>query len=650
MPDTNLYISKINVGGSTYNVKDSKANEVEITTTNVAPSDDNVEMWVNLGQKQTIYIPETAEDISYDNQSGLPNVDNVQDAIDSILITMRPRLTITAPSGSSLTITNGTTAITGEATSGTFTTEIPKLGTWTITATLNSKTTTDTVSITELGREYEVEFEFFSATLSITTDSGAEVYLDGISKGIATSGTLSIPITKSGTYTISSKINGISSEEQTAIFATDGETINKTLNFRKISVTAPSGSSITLTDGDTTYTDTSAGAAIVYYIPNNGTWTATATLDGETKSDSVVVNDYQTYLVRLAFIGIYGVEWDGSSSPALSRTDDSALFVDPDPYVADGSHPGSSPFDNLMPWSGMVKETINGDVFVKIPKFWFKITKDGTKRKIQIADKAVDGFMVSPAHQDRGDGKGERDYVYVSRYHVSTGYKSISGVKPLASITRATARSGCSGRGTGYCQFDMMTLITIWYLYLVEFAHWNSQLKIGYGCGNNSATENLGASDTMPYHTGNMKSSRTAYGVGTQYRWIEDLWGNVLDWVDGIYFSSANIYAIKNPANFSDSSGGTYVGTRPTSEGEIKAWKDSTVSGYEWFVYPSDVYNDNNYATYCCDPAFRDSSGVVLCFGGHYNQHQYCGLFYLNGLDSSSYSSGSNGARLLYLP
>jgi len=67
MPDTNLYISKINIDGSTYNVKDSKANEVEITTTNVAPSDDNVEMWVNLGQKQTIYIPETAEDISYDN-------------------------------------------------------------------------------------------------------------------------------------------------------------------------------------------------------------------------------------------------------------------------------------------------------------------------------------------------------------------------------------------------------------------------------------------------------------------------------------------------------------------------------------------------------------------------------------------------------
>lgn len=346
---------------------------------------------------------------------------------------------------------------------------------------------------------------------------------------------------------------------------------------------------------------------------------------------------------------IFGVSWDGSSSTVLTRTDASAGFANPDPYVADGNHPGYSPFDDVMPWAGMRRVTIDGNELVEIPKFWFKATKTGAAMTFQIANYPAEGFHVSPAHQDRGDGKGERDYVYVSRYHVSSGYKSISGVKPLISITRSSARSGCSGRGTGYCQFDMMTLITIWYLYLVEFAHWNSQAKIGYGCGNGLGTENLGASDTMPYHTGTMKSSRTTYGVGTQYRWIEDLWGNVFDWVDGIYFSSANIYAIKNPANFSDSSGGTLVGTRPTTSNEIKSWGDSSVSGYEWFVYPSEVYSDSNYATYCCDRAYYSSSGAVLCFGGDYNQYQVYGLFCLGGHLSSS-SFGYIGARLMYLP
>lgn len=348
---------------------------------------------------------------------------------------------------------------------------------------------------------------------------------------------------------------------------------------------------------------------------------------------------------------IFGVLWAGTSDPAMTRTDDAASFSDPDPYVADGNHPGSSPFDNIMPWSGMVKETINGDVFVKIPKYWFKITTNGASRKIQIANYPADGFSVSPAHQDRGDGKGERNYVYVSRYHVSSGYKSISGVNPLVSITRATARGGCSGRGTGYCQFDMMTLITIWYLYLVEFAHWNSQLKIGYGCGNRYAAQNTGASDSMPYHTGTMTSARTTYGVGCQYRWIEDLWGNVWDWVDGIYFSGSTIYAIKNPDNFSDSRGGINVGfSRPTSSNEIKSWGDSTVSGYEWFTYPNALYSDSSYATYCCDRVKYDSSGSVLCFGGSYVNYPYYGLFCLDGSSSASDFYGNYGARLQYLP
>lgn len=645
MPDTNLYISKINVGGSTYDIKDSKANEIEITTTNVTPTDENVEMWVNLGQKQTIYIPETAEDISYDNQSGLPNVDNVQDAIDSILVTMRPKLTITAPSGSSLTITNGTTTITGEATSGTFTTEIPKLGTWTITATLNSKTTTDTVSITELGREYEVELEFFSATLSITTDSGAEVYLDGVSKGVATSGTLSITITKSGTYSVSAKVNGIGSEEQTATFTTDEEVISKTLNFRKISLTAPSGSSITLTDGDTTYTDTSAGIAIIYYIPNDGTWTATATLSGESTSDSVVVGAYQTYSIELAFTHIYGAEWDGSSSTVLSRTDESALFVDPNPYVANGSHPGSSPFDNLMPWKGMEIVTISDNSLVKIPKFWYKITTNGSSIKFQIADKATSGFNVSPAHQDRGDGVGERDYIYVGRYHSISGYKSQSGAQPLVNITRATGRTNIKNLGTGFYLWDYATLVTIWLLYIVEFANWNSQTCIGYGCSSGGSKYNTGATTSMPYHTGTTATSRTSYASGCQYRYIEDLWGNVLDWCDGIRFSSSNIYIYKNPSEFSDSSGGVNTGTRPTSGNYITSWKQPSTAGYDWAIYPGTVGGSNS--TYVPDYCYYYSSGVVLHVGGNYNQNLNHGLFYLNGNNSASDSNANIGVQVL---
>ena len=344
--------------------------------------------------------------------------------------------------------------------------------------------------------------------------------------------------------------------------------------------------------------------------------------------------------------------WDKSSSPAFTRTDESASFSDPDPYVADGNHPGSSPFDNLMPWSGIIQETIDDNVLVKIPKFWYKIVNDSNQLKIQISDKAQDGFKVSPAHQARNANESDRDYVYIGRYKCSSSnYKSVSGVSPKVSIIRSTARNSIKNLGTGYWQQDFAMFWTIRLLYLVEFANWNSQATIGYGCGNGSSVQTTGASDSMSYHTGTMQSSRTTYGVGTQYRWIEDLWSNVLEFVDGIYFSGSSVYIITNPSNFSDSSGGTLVGTRTTTSlDEIKNFFTPSNSTLDWAMYPDALYSDSNYSTYVTDRYGYYSSGVVLTVGGNYNQGSSWGLFNVSGSTNASYSAGSVGTRLMYLP
>lgn len=344
---------------------------------------------------------------------------------------------------------------------------------------------------------------------------------------------------------------------------------------------------------------------------------------------------------------IYGVVWDKTSSTVLSRTDDAALFTDPVPALSGGN--GTSPFDSCAPWSGMVKETISGSVLVKIPKFWYKWTSTSSTLKLQIADKAVAGFHVSPAHADRGDGKGERDYVYIARYKCSsTDYKSVTGKPPKVNITRDAARTAIKALGTGFYQQDFAMFWTTRMLYLVEYANWNSQAAIGYGCGNNSSVQITGASDTMTYHTGTMKSTRTAYGVGVQYRWIEDPWGNVREWCDGIYFSSSNVYCINNPANFSDTTGGTKVGTRPTTDGYISDWSIPTATGFEYALYPSAVSGGEQ--TYMADYCYYYSSGVTLSVGGDYGQYQGYGMFCLDGSSTASSSYGYLGARLQYLP
>ena len=185
-------------------------------------------------------------------------------------------------------------------------------------------------------------------------------------------------------------------------------------------------------------------------------------------------------------------------------------------------------------------------------------------------------------------------------------------------------------------------------LYLVEFADWNSQVKIGYGCSTSGDPMSMGYTDSMPYHTGTTASARTSYG-GTQYRYIEGLWDNVYDWCDGIYFSGTNVYCIKNPSSFSDSSGGTLVGTKPTSRGYIKSWNVPTASGFEYALYPSSVGGSDS--TYTPDYCTADTDSVAPCVRGSYSQGQNYGLFFLYSNMSKPVTVGSHfGSRLQKLP
>ena len=412
-----------------------------------------------------------------------------------------------------------------------------------------------------------------------------------------------------------------------------------------ITVTCPAGSSVTCANGDTTLTQTAASGTAVFTVGNAGTWTVTATLDGESASGEVVISaDGESKSITLQYVHIYGVLWDGTSTTALSRTDDAAGFSDPVPAVSGGS--GNSPFDTLLPWSGMVRSTDpQAGELVAIPKYWYKWTKSGSTIKLQIADGPAEGFLVSPAHCDRGDGHGERDVVYVGRYHCHTSnWKSQTGGKPKADITRSSARSSIHNLGSTIWQWDWAMDWTIKMLYLVEYADWNSQTKIGYGCGNNSSTENMGQTDGMTYHTGTKQSSRTTYGVGVQYRHIEGLWDNVYDWVDGCYYNGNGLNIILNPNNFSDSSGGTSIGT--PSNGYPSALDIKTGLSNQW---PLPTAASGSDSTYVPDSWIFDASSPCLLVGGYYSQSLNRGLFCVDYNAASSAVAGI-GCRLMKLP
>ena len=491
---------------------------------------------------------------------------------------MTAQIVVTAPTGSTVTATLGTKVYTATESGGKWTFDVEDYGTYTIKATKNGQTATDTVTVSVV-QQYTATLSYFTATIRVSIDSG---------------------------------------------------------------------STVTCTKGSKTQSKTaSATGTVDFTVTESGTYTITATKNGETAEDTATITaDGQTVNVKLAYRHIYGVVWDGTSTTVWSRADEAASFVNPTPYRAGATSYGS-PFDNLYPWSGMVRVTdaVAGEL-VAIPKFWYKWTKSGNSLKLQIADKETDGFHVSPAHADRGDGKGERDIVYIGRYHCNTNnYKSQSGVKPKANITRSTARTSIHNLGSNIWQSDIQMRMTIWMLYLVEFADWNSQKTIGKGCGNNSATENMGYTDSMPYHTGTTLASRDSYGLGTQYRYIEGLWDGVFDWGDGCYYNSNGLNIINTPSSFSDNSGGIAVGV--PSSGWPSAFTVATVAGLEWVIYPT--ASGGSETTYSADDWSFNASSPCLCFGGYYYQSGSRGLFCVS-CAGASYSYAGIGCRLQKLP
>lgn len=478
----------------------------------------------------------------------------------------------------------------------------------------------------------------------VQTEAGSSIVLSDGEKdvsGVAADGSFSATLPHDGEWTVTATLGtGAATETVQAEYC---RTKTLTLTYYTLTVTVKAGSAVTAQCGDKTVTGTvPENGSIKLYLPIAGTWTVTATLGDETTTATVEVAEYKDYPLELAYVHIYGASWDGTSTTKWSRTDEAADFTDPVPYVAGASSYGS-PFDNLQPWAGMVKSERTGGTMVSIPKFWYKLTQNGRGMSIQIADRAVEGYSVSPAHMDRGDGHGERDVVYIGRYHCNGTYKSGTG-SPRANMTRSSARSGIHNLGSTIWQSDFAMRFTLWLLYIVEFADWNSQAKIGYGCGNNSSPQSMGYTDSMPYHTGTTQSSRTAYGYGTQYRNIEGLWDNVLDWCDGCYNNSDGLNIILNPSKFSDSSNGTAVGV--PSNGWPSAFKVKANGGFPVFIPTSASGSD---ATYSCDYWYFDSSYPCLYVGGDYNQDANYGMFFVY-YGSASYFYGFIGCRLQELP
>lgn len=424
-----------------------------------------------------------------------------------------------------------------------------------------------------------------------------------------------------------------------------------------ITVTVDSGSTVTATLGSTVLTKTSNGTA-VFTVGKAGTWAIKATKGDQTAEGTVSITaSGQSKALTLSYANVFGVVWDTSnSSTALTRltpeTDPYGLVTksvttEPKPAVGTGS--GSSPFDSYAPWSGMKECNLdasgtvtawkgdssfartNNYTMVFVPEFYVAAKRNGTKQYFYVSDKPKTGMTKHP-----GSGK------YVGRYHMNSNGYSATGYSPYVNMTRATARNKAKSVGSKFHLYDFATYCAIIFLYIVEFADWNSQSEIGQGYTNNNSFEiSSGRTDSMTYHTG--RASGTDGKTAVQYRWIENLWGNVYQLVDGFNANGTTAYACTDPSKYADdtTTGYTNIGTLPAS-GYIK---DLTVTDNGLLIPKT---SGGSETTYVPDYVYSYSSGwLVLYVGGYWNSGTYAGLLHFLARNTSSNSDSGVSARLL---
>ena len=279
-----------------------------------------------------------------------------------------------------------------------------------------------------------------------------------------------------------------------------------------------------------------------------------------------------------------------------------------------------------------------GDVMVEFPKMYLKISRDASYQYVEIADEPETGFTDYPFSY-----KGVvKDKFYIGAYkgfNSSGKLRSLSGKTPTASQTRATFRGYAQANGVGYEIVPYNKLILMQALYLIRFKHLNSQIALGRGNVDASALKTTGATNTLGMCYG--KNDTTNQQV--KCNGIEDFWGNIWEWIDGLHTVGTTIYT--QDGNFTDNATGAI--SRGTFAANFAGYISDIWGTDELGFFIKEGGSSGSETTYYCDCG-QCASGCVASFGGYWYYASYAGAFHLNVNDSPSLSLSQIGARVTF--
>lgn len=353
------------------------------------------------------------------------------------------------------------------------------------------------------------------------------------------------------------------------------------------------------------------------------------------------------------------------------------------------------------------KDGSDGMVMIEIPEFYVKCQSKNGIDSMSISEYALDGYTLVKKQ-------------YVSAYEATVDRTNTSTLK-LASVVNTTAnfRGGnndatkdeaentqlglpvtAAGRadfrkyarnratGTKWNMLDFFATNTIWLLYSIEYANWNSQLAFnenlsndgfkqgGLGSGVTNVTGSdwdtfnsyypiipCGTSDALGNKTGEVeytlpstfKPDNVVKVKVPRYRGIENPFGHIWKNVDGVIFDiksdadggTSTIYLAKTEADYGDTvtEGFSELGQLPRKGGAISDTYLGTFIPSEATGASSTTGRCDNFETIIASSSLR-----TLFYGGTAGSGANAGLGYCHSSRTVGYLSARCGSRLVYRP
>ena len=372
---------------------------------------------------------------------------------------------------------------------------------------------------------------------------------------------------------------------------------------------------------------------------DNNTWSLTNIIPGNSRKIRCNIDFKNREIYK-----IYAVRRNiNSTSSAWERIEDAQGLV---ANAQIGEETVQNDFDSIYPWNEIISynydttsnkitayygeenfkfDGSNGEVLTKIPEFYYKREQKEGYEYIYITKGYKEGYTKSEEFS-------------VGRYTVSgTGENDIhsrSGFQPLTSKTITEFRDYARSMGNGFGQMDYHYFI-LQLLYLVEYADYYSQAKLGLGISDSSniAPAKSGGCNALGMKSGTLNNDGKHSMI---YRGIEDIYGNIYQFADGINIKDNQAYICYNQNE--------YESDKTTECYQRLGYKNATATGYvsklgydsshPLIPFPTEMLGTETTYTHIY---YATAAGNrVVRVGGSWSHTNRCGLWQIHSIVAST--------------